>query len=512
MDDKTLSNNRANASHRALVRILLILVGVLACTWLLLLIPEPETPIEQAVNGPVQSQPFAWNQDAFWKTLESEFRKSRVAGCPALQQRIDRLFEKAAGLMHGLSSRKVAAEDSLFREMEELIFQLAPWIAACPSRFADFSTLVMTMRMEAKRQSRHWDMSDRKTCTALYRIMYGGRAAVEEVLLQVPLQDALPALVTGATEPSRTPWVNILGVRIHSGDILLSRGGAATSALIARGNDFAGNFSHIALVYVDPQTRQPSIIESHIERGVVTSNLDDYLRDVKLRILILRPRADLPEMQADPMLPHRAAGAALNRARKEHIPYDFAMDWQDDRKLFCSEVASSAYRSCGLSLWMNLSNISSPGLRRWLAGFGVRHFTTQEPSDLEYDPQLQVIAEWRDLQTLRKDHVDNAVTEALLDGANQGEPLRYDPLMLPVARILKVWSWILNRFGWVGPVPEGMSAAAGLRNRWYTARHAAIKSAVEADAARFEIENGYYPPYWRLVEFAANVENRDRVR
>ena len=41
-----------------------------------------------------------------------------------------------------------------------------------------------------------------------------------------------------------------------------SAGGAATSALIARGNDFPGNFSHIALVHVDEchatLMRQPS--------------------------------------------------------------------------------------------------------------------------------------------------------------------------------------------------------------------------------------------------------------
>ena len=37
---------------------------------------------------------------------------------------------------------------------------------------------------------------------------------------------------------------------------------------------------------------------------------------------------------------------------------------------------------------MGISRISSPGVARWLAAFGVRRFETQEPSDLEYDPQL----------------------------------------------------------------------------------------------------------------------------
>ena len=45
---------------------------------------------------------------------------------------------------------------------------------------------------------------------------------------------------------------------------------------------------------------------------------------------------------------------------------------------------------------------------------------TLEPSDLEYDPQLTVVAEWHDPGTLFKDHLDNAVTDVLLEDANSG--------------------------------------------------------------------------------------------
>jgi hypothetical protein len=296
-------------------------------------------------------------------------------------------------------------------------------------------------------------------------------------------------------------------VKIHSGDILISRGGAATSALIARGNDYAGNFSHVALVYVDPKTSLASIIEAEIECGVRISSLEEYLRDVKLRVMVLRLRSNIPAVIADPLLPHRAAEYALRRTEQKHIPYDFSMDFSDSSKWFCSEVASTAYRLQGINLWMNLSHISSSGLRIWLAGFGVRNFATQEPSDLEYDPQLQIVAEWRDLETLRKDHLDNAVTECLLDGANAGDPLRYNHFMLPVARIAKLFSVALNSVGLVGPVPEGMSASSALRNRWYTQRHEAIVAAVEEEAKRFERTKGYAPPYWRLIEMAQNAKS-----
>jgi len=344
-------------------------------------------------------------------------------------------------------------------------------------------------------------MQDSLARRTLYRLLYGSRAALEEVMLQLP-PDQVPTLTVGTDEPSATPWASILGVKIHSGDILVSRGGAPTSALIARGSDFPGNFSHIALVHVDPKTHLASILESHIERGVTVSTLEDYLNDTKLRVMVLRLRSDLPEILSDSMLPHRAATLAFEDAHSRHIPYDFEMNYEEHSKLFCSEVASAPYEKLGITLWMSRSSISTPGLRAWLGAFGVRSFITQEPSDLEYDPQLVVVAEWRDPMTLYKDHLDNAVIDVMLEQAEEGQELGYPWYLLPVARVAKGYSAVLNLFGGVGPVPEGMSAAAALRNSEFSHTHAAITEKLEALAADFTATRGYRPPYWELVRLA----------
>ena len=295
-------------------------------------------------------------------------------------------------------------------------------------------------------------------------------------------------------------------MRFHSGDILVSRGGAPTSALIARGNDYPGNFSHIAFVYVDPDTYTPFIIEAHIEQGVVVSTVEQYLEDKKLRIMLLRPRADLPQLIKDPMIPHKAAERAYSRATTTHIPYDFQMNYRDHQELFCSEVASAGYEPFGITLWTGLSHISSPGLRKWLSYFGVQYFETQEPSDLEYDPQLTVVAEWRNQETLKKDHYDNAVTEVMLEGAEQGDALAYQWYLLPVLRITKAYSAVLNLMGKVGPVPEGMTATAALRNVWYSKRHDIIAAELAKKASLFQSEKGYAPPYWELVRLARSAK------
>lgn len=478
---------------RAIIRT----AGVLLLAAALLAVPWPDADLAPA---PPRGGAFAWQSDSLWVLLEQQYRTARETGCPTLDLNIGAGLDRISHLIDGLAGdQHLPPEAPQLDFLEAAWFAVTPLVAACPDHQVGYAARYRALRTAIKQQSRHWDVSARPARDRLYRALYGSRAALEEVLLQHP--DRMTPLLLGVDEPSATPSAVVEGVRIHSGDMLVSRGGAPTSALIARGNDYPGNFSHVALVHVD-STGAASTVEAHIEVGVAIGSAEQYLKDKKLRIMVLRPRADLPALVADPMLPHRAATAAIERVRAGHIPYDFAMDYHDPSKLFCSEVASSAYRNLGVTLWTGLSTLSAEGLRRWLSSFGVSHFETQEPSDLEYDPQLVVVAEWRGPETLRDDHIDNAVIDAMLEGAERGDRLSYSWYQLPVARVLKAWSWIRVQLGGTGPVPEGMSAASALRNKAFTARQKALAAQVRSAADLFSVQEGYPAPYWRLLDLA----------
>ena len=448
--------------------------------------------------------PFAWNQNEVWKALETRFREVRAAGCPGAAAEIEQRLQEGSRQLALMALSQFEPTDKIFDAVEANLFGLGPLMAACPERILEYARLVASMRNTLKRQSITWDVNDRQVRDRLYRILYGSRIALEEVMLQAP-KGSLPKILSGAAEKSQTPSVRHAGFDLHSGDILVSRGGAPTSALIARGNDYPGNFSHIALLYVDEATNKPSIIEAHIERGVVISTPDQYVNDVKLRIMVLRVRADHPLMQKDPMLPHRAAKAAYEEARKRHIPYDFAMDFKDPSKQFCSEVAYHAYAAAQINLWSITTTMSSPGVVNWLGDFGVRYFVTQAPADLEYDPQLSVVAEGRDSETLWQAHVDDAVIDGMLEGANKGDRFTEPFYLLVPGGLAKAYSVIINGFGGVGPVPEGMSAGVAVKAMELEKKHKRLKQQVLSSAALFEEKNGYRPPYWELVRMAENL-------
>ena len=218
--------------------------------------------------------------------------------------------------------------------------------------------------------------------------------------------------------------------------------------------------------------------------------------------MVLRLRADLAALIADPMLPHTAANRSWASARQGHIPYDFAMNHRDHQAQFCSEVVSAAYEAVGLKLWTGLTYISSPTVVAWLGSLGVRYFETQEPADLEYDPQLRVVAEWRERSTLFKAHVDDAVTDVMLEDAPPGRGLAYQPWLLPPTRLAKAYSAALNALGKTGPVPEGMSATVALRVKRFRRDHSSITARVLFLAGAYERQHGYAPPYWELIKLA----------
>ncbi|MCW8813273.1 MAG: YiiX/YebB-like N1pC/P60 family cysteine hydrolase [Chlorobium sp.] len=481
----------------------IITISSIVALYLILLIPLDNNPPTFAGN----KTPFSWSRDSVWKSLELKFISSNVEGCDKIKFIVDSLFKNSELLLSEISSEALGPSNEKFIELEDNIFNLAPFIPVCTQYFSDNINFCSSLRQVVKEHSRHWDMNSTVAKNTLYKLLYGNRTAIEEIMLQLP-EDNVPSLIKGVDETSETPSAEILGVIVHGGDILISRGGAPTSALIARGNDYPGNFSHIALVHIDEKTKFVSIIESHIERGVTISSLNEYLNDTKLRIMVLRLRSDL--LKTNPMLPHLVAQFSLNKSTLKHIPYDFEMNINESERQFCSEVASSAYKEYGITLWTGLSTISSRGIRNWLAAFGVKNFETQEPSDLEYDPQLSVVAEWRDPATLFKDHLDNAVTDVMLEQADSGKALSYTWYALPIGRAMKLYSMILNLFGSEGPVPEGMSVEAALKNVNYSETHDQIKARLIILANQFKNESGYTPPYWELVNLAR--ETRDEIK
>jgi len=480
------------------MRKLYLSLKIVVALYLILLIPLPKNKTKLHVAS---KTPFIWKQDSLWKNLEQTFNLAKDLSSTELDSLVSQMSEDANMLLAKLNDSIYGPENEIYNSIEAKFFGIAPLIAAQEKKSNWYIDYYNSVRRKLKMDSQYWDMSTLSARNTSYKILYGMRAAVEEILLQSDNNEFLSTKFV-TDEPSATPSIDIMGIEVHSGDLLISRGGAEVSAFISRGNDYPGNFSHVALVYIDKETNIPCFVEAHIEKGVAVASLDNYIKDKKLRFMVMRPRFNLPEIQKNPMLPHEAAKYMYDESQARHIPYDFKMDYHDSSTMFCSEVGSYAYKQFGINLWEFQSTISSVGIINWLNAFGVENFVTQMPSDLEYDPALSVIAEWQDKDVLFKDHLDNAVMDALINQANTGEELDYNIWALPLARAIKAYSYVLTVLGKEGIIPEGMDAVTALKNNGFVNRFQDIKSRTLEKVERFITENNYLPPYWQLVKFA----------
>ena len=443
---------------------------------------------------------FRWDADTLFASLEALFLETRTVSFAEAESAARAMEASGSALRAELSAHETAPFDAL-RSLAEAQFRYAVLGAAHPQLLDDAEAFVTATRVAVMRAAAGWP-SDRATHEALYRVVFGGRMAIEEALVQAG-GGGLAAVEIIEEIASEAPYIDVQGVRVHSGDLLLSRGGAPTSALIARGSDFANTFSHVGLAHVDPETGRGTVVESLIESGSVLTTVDEYLASKKHRILVLRMRPDHPALLADPLLPHRAATRMLDRLRAVPVPYDFAMRWQEDGSMFCSEVVYHAFRAEGAELWSIRSAMTAAGLVRWLASMGVREFHTLVPSDLEYDARFRAVAAWRDIPALLEYRRDNAITDVLLEEADLGRDLGYPWYALPMARLLKGASVVQGLTGREPSIPRGMSADAALRVNALVSRvNPTIKAELAVREEAFHRDNGYRAPYWTLVELA----------
>jgi hypothetical protein len=226
--------------------------------------------------------------------------------------------------------------------------------------------------------------------------------------------DPEPQQVFSGGFPNMMFTPNYEKMQFKSGDVLVSYGMAYGSAAISHVGDDGGTFSHLALVYVDSKGTVYTI-EAHPEFGVKVAEISKYLADGKGRSALYRHHdqelaALAGQMMFDVAYPRDRAGEA--------IPYDFSMDLVDHEKaLFCTETASYAFEMAAAKLgrtdvhlpaFATTISMKSPYV---LDAFDIRQRQTFAPSDMEVDPNFDMLAEWRDIPRARLMHHQQAALE-----------------------------------------------------------------------------------------------------
>jgi len=206
------------------------------------------------------------------------------------------------------------------------------------------------------------------------------------------------SLLSGTNELSRTePFKGDINVQttgnfrfpddLKTGDIMLSRGTNLMGSLAARMSETPGEYSHLAMVYRDPQTRQVFILASDSGVGTAVEPLEKFMSG-RARLAVLRYQ--------DESLAQKAA--EIMRAKMEkNIPYDYFLDSDDDSSLYCTEVAAVGFRLAGgVTVPQRMSRLPGGGRTPIYSRMGIRKPYVFVPQDIEVDSRFRVVAEWTD--------------------------------------------------------------------------------------------------------------------
>jgi len=200
---------------------------------------------------------------------------------------------------------------------------------------------------------------------------------------------------------------------LKSGDIILSRGKAYTSAAISSLGEFDTQFSHLSIVYRDDQGKLWTV-ESHIEVGAFVRPIEDHIKDKNFRSMIFRFDDEYLAYEAAKFIYYKVKNASDSTG---NIFYDFAFDQESSENLFCSEIASHAFEHVSMDqvkLPMFRSKLQSRK-PRFVQKLGIKASESFIPSDIEIDPRFKMIAEWKNAPGIADSLEKDAVLRAMYD-------------------------------------------------------------------------------------------------
>lgn len=218
---------------------------------------------------------------------------------------------------------------------------------------------------------------------------------------------------------------------IKSGDILLTRGNAFSSAAIARigTNDY--QFSHLGFAYRDPETKELKTTEAYIEIGSIVQSIDEHFERKNSREAVFRYH--------DPEVAHKASAFIHDRVLKAQnenklIEYDFSMNFKENSKLFCTELISSGFKHAlpDADYFPLFKTKFSTGMIPFLNSIGlpvtnenIKDAEVFAPGDIQFDPRFELVAEWRNPLKLEESRLKDFILTALFERMDR-ENYRFD--------------------------------------------------------------------------------------
>lgn len=201
---------------------------------------------------------------------------------------------------------------------------------------------------------------------------------------------------------------------LKSGDVLLTRGFEMTSAGIAYIGTADSDFSHLAVVYKDPETGQSYVVDAKPSYNLGVHSIEEYFKKKRTRLAVYRHR--------DPEIAHHSAQyiydlvseAVLN---EREILFDLLADDFQEGSTSCSVLVNESYRNIaeGEGIIEELFSRIDLQNEEVAARLGENNVQFFFPGDMEVQPNFELVAEWFDPNELWETQLYDVIAYAIFD-------------------------------------------------------------------------------------------------
>ncbi len=258
-----------------------------------------------------------------------------------------------------------------------------------------------------------------KALRDVFRIMRYGSDMLGEMAVGFRRLPADGKLLTAFTGRDSNTLVNPRFVSGHnlpfkSGDVVMMRGRAHNSAAIARIGDIDSQYSHVGIVYIDPQGGH-WMVEVLIETGGVVTPLQNALDHGLGRAVLFRHRDGALAARAA-YIAHEHIKHSLSRYGRP-VLYDFTMKMDGYKRLFCSKLIRLAFDKASegrikLSTFQTRLDMKNSD---FFDRIGVLAHATFAPGDMELEPDFDIVAEWQDYRVTAELRHQDMVMDKLFE-------------------------------------------------------------------------------------------------
>jgi hypothetical protein len=255
-------------------------------------------------------------------------------------------------------------------------------------------------------------------------------------------QSPLTAFDGGEPQCRINPDALTGSLRFEPGDVIVQRGRRHNSAAIARIGEIDSQFSHAAIV-ARANDGALVAVEALIEEGAVVTPLETAMAHGIGRAALFRHQDRALAVAASQAVYDCVVLAQPPRASR--ILYDFSMELDDYKRLFCAKLIRLAFDrgSAGRVLLPRHPTRLDFGSRDFLSKIGVTARQTFAPGDLDMEPDFQLVAEWRDFRMTSELRLKDFVMVKLFEWMDRyGYRFKPDLLMRLVATLGRLSTYL----------------------------------------------------------------------